>query len=307
MLKLQARIVVLGVILLTFALQGAAQRIDADTKIDVASLPTPFCFRKFCSPDANNYWEGASTTALYRRGNEHVTDRELSAEGRVYGIYFRDSDRGWIVGGGGMIYHTPDGGKTWVRQQSSVEGEEETLNAITCVDDQRCWAVGQESVLQTTDAGRHWRRLTNISAETSLFQAVSFVDAQTGWIAAHENEVLHTSDGGASWQVQKVGTDDDALDFLEDVKFVNRQTGYVTGWGGVARTTDGGTTWQTVLRESETEGNGHFIGLVVRDGGRKVWAVGDERTPNYCSEDSGRSWKPCGLKARDVKKAARRC
>ena len=299
------RIIILCCLLFSSPLQHKGQDKPSIGFVDIFSLPVPYCFSYYCAPDVDNFWSVGGSTIFHSKGDGSLNKRELPMDSTFYSIHSRGSGIGWIVGSDGNILYTPDNGKTWVRQQSGVR--DEALNAVTCVDNRRCWVVGQDSVLRTTDAGLHWQKLTNISAEGSTLQAVSFVDAQTGWIAVHENEVLHTSDGGATWQVQKVGADVAAIDFLEDVQFVDRQTGYVAGWGGVARTIDGGKTWQTVLRGSEIQGNGHFIGLVIRDGGRKVWAVGDERTPNYCSDDGGRSWKPCGLKAPEIQKTARRC
>jgi photosystem II stability/assembly factor-like uncharacterized protein len=30
------------------------------------------------------------------------------------GVYFRDKNDGWVVGGYGLILHTTDGGTTWL-------------------------------------------------------------------------------------------------------------------------------------------------------------------------------------------------
>lgn len=300
MIKLSSKSI-LPVILLAVALLFAFMRqgvtVGATGKgfVDIYTLPSPFCFGRYCATNKHNFWAAVGTSVLYSQKGEYLTSRELTTDQQIYGLYFGQSGKGWVVGGNGAIYYTSDNSRTWTRQQSGVT---ETLNAVTCINDRHCWVVGQDSVLFTLDTGLHWEKFANIPYLTSPFKAVEFVDSQTGWVLLHENEVLRTTDGGANWQLQKVSTDTNAINFFEDIEFVDRQTGYVTGWGGVARTTNGGKTWQTVLQGEELVGNGHFIGLVVQDAGYKVWAVGDEQTPNYCSTDTGQTWKPCGLKVR---------
>jgi photosystem II stability/assembly factor-like uncharacterized protein len=61
---------------------------------------------------------------------------------------------------------------------------------------------------------------------------IFFVDDKQGWIVAHQSgAVLHTTDGGASWQVQaRLGEG-----FLESIHFVDARNGgrlWIVGKGG---------------------------------------------------------------------------
>ena len=71
---------------------------------------------------------------------------------------------------------------------------------------------------------------------------VFFLDANLGWAVGHDATIIHTQDGGQTWQVQMQST---ALDkpFL-DILFVNATEGMAVGaYGLFYRTTDGGKTW----------------------------------------------------------------
>ena len=69
----------------------------------------------------------------------------------------------------------------------------------------------------------------------------------SGWIAGEGGLILHTPDGGVTWNRQNSNT----LLWLETVCFINAKTGWAAGEGGaIVSTTDGGATW--TKRESGT-------------------------------------------------------
>ena len=74
---------------------------------------------------------------------------------------------------------------------------------------------------------------------------ISFVDANTGWAVTRYLEIIHTTNGGDTWQHQE-----DPQNYYEysDVHFVDTQTGWVVGdaysaGGIILHTSDGGTSW----------------------------------------------------------------
>ena len=68
--------------------------------------------------------------------------------------YFLDEHTGWTVGGGGVIAHTTDSGKTWLPQHSSVEAD---LYQVMFVDKLHGWITGNRMLLRTEDGGKHGR------------------------------------------------------------------------------------------------------------------------------------------------------
>ncbi len=74
---------------------------------------------------------------------------------------------------------------------------------------------------------------------------IDFVSPQQGWIVGARGAILHTKDGGQTWQAQRA----DTFSWLEDVRFTNEKHGVAVGSSGtILRTEDGGETWKRVDR-----------------------------------------------------------
>ena len=66
---------------------------------------------------------------------------------------FIDALRGWIVGNGGLILHTEDGGKNWIVQDSGVDYD---LLKVQFSDPQKGWVVCYGDILSTSNGGQSW-------------------------------------------------------------------------------------------------------------------------------------------------------
>ncbi|MFL6336861.1 MAG: YCF48-related protein [Pyrinomonadaceae bacterium] len=101
-----------------------------------------------------------------------VETEQLESETRTVGgrrlnaVWFATPERGWAVGGEGVIISTTDGGRTW-RPQASGVGDD--LNDVKFFDESEGWAVGRGgTMLHTTDGGRTWadsKRVTTHALE----------------------------------------------------------------------------------------------------------------------------------------------
>ncbi len=61
-------------------------------------------------------------------------------------IYFLDEDIGWVVGQGGTVYKTTNGGNTWQKERTGLYND---LNAIHMVKNSTGWIVGEEGIILT--------------------------------------------------------------------------------------------------------------------------------------------------------------
>ena len=142
----------------------------------------------------------------------------------LYSVCFFNTQIGWAVGNNGMVLKTINGGKNWVLQNSGTLNH---LHAVQFMDDKMGWAVGNfGTILKTVDGGINWEAQT--SGTNQPLSAVHFIDALTGW-AVDGNTVLKTTDGGTSWVSQDMGA---IARSMNDVCFINAQTGWMTGTGG---------------------------------------------------------------------------
>jgi len=222
--------------------------------------------------------------------------------GTLNAVYAIDAQTCWTVGYEGVILMTADGGATW---SSEAFLGSRNLTDIMFVDESRGWCVGYindegAGVCFTTDnAGETWSEVSleqlGHPGEDPALQAVDFVDADHGWIAAimgtHENAdigmIMRTTDGGASWNdcFSAEGRRVFSVDFLDG------ETGWACGqrWGdidslqvGIWTTTDGGDNW--VFYPLPTDADIFEAAFVDALNG---WAVGDGI---YCTTDGGQTW-----------------
>jgi len=157
--------------------------------------------------------------------------------------YFLNAYQGWVVGLGGTILFSSDGGSTWSPQSSGVTVE---LRGIHFVDVNTGWAVGESgTILHTTNGGTNWV-LQNSNTTENLF-ALDFVDNLRGWVVGSSNTIRYTNDGGAHWYTQFPPS---GYSFMSgySVDFWDQSRGWIAPWGGdpnggVLATVDGGMTW----------------------------------------------------------------
>ena len=110
----------------------------------------------------------------------------------------------------------------------------------------RAVAVGQRGhVLYSDDAGASWRQ-ASVPVSSDLV-AVTFADARAGWAVGHDSVILHSLDGGLSWQRQFDGrADAKAGDKpLLDIRVDGAGHGLAVGAFGLALCSDdGGAHWR---------------------------------------------------------------
>lgn len=213
-------------------------------------------------------------------------------------VVFTDRQNGWAVGILGTIIHTTDGGKTWERQNS---GTTKHLFTVSFPDKNNGWAAGDVmTLIHTSDGGKTWEPQTaeqstdeNVFASEVIFNGVYFLDANEGWLVGEFGSVYHTTDGGKNWQIRtiealkpEVGENEWELPKLTlfDVRFFDRQRGFILGVDGtMLKTDDGGKEWRKIDSAST---NSLFAIAAIGD---TCWAVGD-RGMYIMSTDGGNTW-----------------
>lgn len=145
---------------------------------------------------------------------------------------FRDANRGLVGGYSGQIYQTADGGKTWVSRYSGVG---ELVEQLQYVDDKVVWALSSSAVLRSLDGGDSWTAYRP-GNQDGAWSALSFVDANHGWVVGAGGRVLATQDGGKTWVLQISGT----TKHLTAVKFIDVKTGWIMGEQGTILATGTG-------------------------------------------------------------------
>ncbi|MCU9950316.1 WD40/YVTN/BNR-like repeat-containing protein [Pseudomonas sp. PDM13] len=156
---------------------------------------------------------------------------------------------------------------------------------------ERVVAVGDHGVvLLSDDHGKHFRQARSVPVSTQL-TGVSFVDANRGWAVGQWGVILSTTDGGESWQVQRLSTEEDRP--LFDVHFFNAQQGVAVGlWSLLLTTRDGGKTWTEQPLQAPPGAKRADLNLMglFADSRDTLYATA-EHGQVLQSEDFGKSWR----------------
>ena len=152
----------------------------------------------------------ASLTVLLagcERGPSGTWERQVSSiETNLSSLSFVDERTGWVVGEGGTILHTEDGGRTWIRQDS---GTETNLFCVDFIDPRKGWVAGDEmTLIETTDGGRRWRKLKinrEISDSPAAILDVDRVNDKKGYAVGSFKEILATFTAAEQWDGQITG------------------------------------------------------------------------------------------------------
>jgi photosystem II stability/assembly factor-like uncharacterized protein len=213
-------------------------------------------------------------------------------------IYFVDDTLGFLTG----HIITTDGGHTW-QKGDTVNG---FLYSISFPKGQSKvgYGNGLYDVRKATDGGWHWENVSPFpdvypdAGEEIIAEQVCFsAHPDTGYVAAKCVEELgnddleerftyfKTTDGGQTWELNEEGL------WIEDFvpgRFAfpeNASTGYMTCAGKLLKTTNGGTTWDTVLVDI----NMYMADLQFPEDNQWGYVVGSNKA--YRTIDGGQTWQ----------------
>ncbi len=211
-------------------------------------------------------------------------------------------DYAWVVGnmdstGYALILFTPDGGDTWVRQgEGSAALQGIDLYDVWAVDTSVVWAVGMSNtVLKTTDGGVTWNRMSvpQDRHATELY-SVSLAAPGDIWVSGSDGRVYHSKNDGVTWTIFDTSFFHNGL--MQGIHAVTSDITYVTGGvpgeasnlkGFIARTLDGGQTWDSIVPENDYNRN-EWIGVKSSDADHVVIYGG--RSHYVFTTDGGQSW-----------------
>lgn len=150
----------------------------------------------------------------------------------------------------------------------------------------RLIAVGDRGHILASNDGRRWAQVP-VPVRAPL-TAVSFPDAENGWAVGHDAVIVHTADGGRTWNLQMF---EPSLEkpFL-DVLFLDDQHGFAVGaYGLFYKTDDAGANW-TEVEAPEIRGDELHLYSIVKLGNGALFVTGEQGLLAV-SSDLGKTWK----------------
>ena len=205
-------------------------------------------------------------------------------------VSFADEHCGFIVGGAGTILTTTDAGSSWQIKDPGIKDHLLEVHALTASS---AFAVGAfGSLLFSNDGGATWtkhklgwqRLIPNVirkigDVEPNL-NTVHFANQREGWLGGEFGLILHTADGGRTWNAQRSAS---TFSQISAIRFRDSFNGWAVGQKGtLLRTTDGGDTWHAISVESQQD----LYGIAVL--ARNVVVVGAGIV--LISNDDGAHW-----------------
>ena len=219
---------------------------------------------------------------------------EVPTDADFTGMWFVDSENGWITGSGwaidgGIVGRTRDGGATW-RFQSDVfgGGKGKGLGHVQFRDSTYgCATASFERVLVTDDGGVTWRLAGNVGPGGGYLFDIQFIDPMNGWAAG--SLIVRTTDGGETWRTLTRSTSENGYLSANAIHFLDETHGWLVSHGGaLKRTEDGGENWTSValpLRAGERPTFRDITFVDVSHG----WIVG-ELGSIFHTNDGGARW-----------------
>ena len=181
------------------------------------------------------------------------------------------------------ITHTTDAGANWTETSGP---ERRNINDIFFLDRNNGFAVGNGGkLLRTANGGAQW---TDIGFEsTRTYFTVAGASLSDLWIGTNQR-LLHSSDGGDTWTQNDLfvaGNINDILAITSDLVLACATNGLIF------RTTDGGTTWDTVY---QTPMPNTQLRSIARMSGTRLMATGFNGVI-VRSPDNGATWSPVAV------------
>ena len=132
----------------------------------------------------------------------------------------------------------------------------------------------------------------NVPVDITL-TAITFVDDKNGWVVGHDGVILNTTDGGATWSLQRKDPEVAAGKIPElerplfAVHFSDAQHGFAVGaYSLFLSTADGGKTWTE--KDMGDEEQPHMNGVFQAKDGTLFIAA--EQGKVFRSRDGGQNW-----------------
>ena len=246
--------------------------------------------------DSENIWVVGEEGTIINTTDGGTTWNEVNfpVTYSLYNVEFISADTGWVAGDNESdteVMRTTDGGSSWDIQ--TIDNNPESNNDLKFIkgspgeSPRGFLTAGLSHVWRTDDFGENWDSSPIGGCGSGDLESIYFINKDEGWFvgtpsAVEEVSIVHTTDGGETFDIQTNPTDPDIK--LNGVCFADNQHGLAVGNAGtILSTSDGGQNW-----EIRTYNYTLWFSVYLSQSG-KAWAVGHNGSIAY-STDWGYTW-----------------
>jgi photosystem II stability/assembly factor-like uncharacterized protein len=169
-------------------------------------------------------------------------------------VHFIGPNSGWIVGDAAHIVRETSSTSGWFSSKINSISDFTRFNKVFFINQTTGWIVGRKAslvfskleILKTRNGGASWQITypdPNVDMGLEALYDIQFINESLGWSVGQDGKIIHSSDGGNSWNLQV----SDVLTTLNSISFVDDSNGWIVGSNGlILHTTNGGKTGAAV-------------------------------------------------------------
>ncbi len=184
-------------------------------------------------------WDGT----LYKtsNGGTNWLLQNVPSDWDLYSVANTDGNTCYAFGESGNVFKTSDAGNNWTSYLRFQNHD--YIYDIQAITPSLIYGVGgyQNGHFHISNNGGVTWDTIGMPLFMASAHTMSFVNAQTGWIAYGYNVIMKTTNAGLSWQ-NKYLPKEPNID-VSQIKFFDTQTGWSVGYSYVYKTTNGGNNW----------------------------------------------------------------
>lgn len=210
---------------------------------------------------------------VYSDDGQSWNQSQVPVSTDLVSLSFPTAEKGWAVGHNGVVLHSADGGKSWVKQLDGAAADAIAEKFYGAAD----------APAEFADELRKLTELRSFQASRA-FLAVHFENETTGYIVGTFNRIYQTTDGGKSWTpwMHRTGNS-------RELHFYSIRSDGQAIW----MTGEQGKVWRLAagseqFEDRSTEYSGTLFGSVSVNNTHYVFGM---RGSLFRSDDEGASWR----------------
>jgi photosystem II stability/assembly factor-like uncharacterized protein len=139
------------------------------------------------APSVNNVWVCGGNRIYYYNGIDFTN--QIAPSGTFNDIHFINNQLGWVVGDGGVIGHTTDGGANWITQ-TNPDTSNRSFYKVFFLNASNGWAVGFNGIiLHTTNGGNTWT-IEGVGLTSAFLRGVYFTSSTNGYVVGNGKTLM---------------------------------------------------------------------------------------------------------------------
>ncbi len=240
---------------------------------EISDVPTNAGVREIHFLSETEGWAATDNGEIWNTTNSGTTwtlQFEDPSGSTLRDIHFYDESIGYAVGDAGfaenILFRTADGGENWEQADLPIRAGAAFYGMffVRAINADTVLSVGWDNTFFSSyDGGVSWDTTHLPLSAGGFYEGGHFVNDSTGFLVGPNAAILKTLNYGDSWEVMAGSADstDQNTHYFSEVFFLNQNVGWVSSFGCLYNTTDGGDTWARTCEGTYGTNRKSYIGF----------------------------------------------